>query len=463
MQGGFSREHGAVFNLVLRTGDVALAFIAGWIVYVLYLGDSHSWTPLYSYAFIIVGLLVVLIFSYFSLYQVWRGISFIDEMRKMITAWSLVFVVFALFTFVSKTGPGYSRVWLGLWFFTGLVMLLAFRGALRLALKALRQRGINLRHIVIAGGDELGQQVANRLIDASWSGFRVAGFFCDKPKHTSLTTQTIPYLGKLEDLAHYVESSRIDQVWIALPLSQGEALEYLLHELRHTIVDIRYVPDIFGIRLINHSVIDVAGVPVVNISVSPMDGINRWLKAFEDRLLSLLILIVIAPLLLLIALGVKLSSPGPAIYRQTRVGWNGRPFTILKFRTMPISVESTGIEWGGAKAKVNTKFGALLRKTSLDELPQFINVLQGDMSIVGPRPERPVFVDQFKDIIPEYMKKHMVKAGITGWAQINGWRGDTDLKRRIECDLYYIENWSVWLDLKIIFMTLFKGFEQSKK
>ena len=183
----------------------------------------------------------------------------------------------------------------------------------------------------------------------------------------------------------------------------------------------------------------------------------RW-EWLEDKVLALLILLVISPVMLAVALGVKLSSPGPVFYRQERVGLNNRSFGMLKFRSMPVDVEKDGVRWGGATDKATTRFGQFIRQTSLDELPQFLNVLWGDMSIVGPRPERPMFVEQFKNEIPDYMKKHLVKAGITGWAQVHGWRGDTDLKTRIEFDLFYIENWSIWLDLKIIFLTVFKGF-----
>jgi len=189
-----------------------------------------------------------------------------------------------------------------------------------------------------------------------------------------------------------------------------------------------------------------------------LEGKNRFLKSLEDKVLSTLILLCISPVMLILAIGVKLSSPGPIFYRQERVSWNGRSFEMLKFRSMAVDTEKEGINWGGAKNKSVTKFGAFIRSTSLDELPQFINVLKGDMSIVGPRPERTIFVEQFKKEIPGYMQKHMVKAGITGWAQINGWRGDTDLQKRIEHDLYYIENWSIWFDMKIIFLTFWKGF-----
>lgn len=253
-------------------------------------------------------------------------------------------------------------------------------------------------------------------------------------------------------------AAEVDEVWLALPLSDEAAIQDALHALRHSTAAIRFAPDLFTLRLINHGVSDVLGMPMYDLSTSPMTGVNRLMKWLEDKVLSSLILLLISPLMILLALGVKLTSPGPVFYRQERVGLNNKPFYMLKFRSMPVDTEKTGVQWGGSAAKATTRFGQFIRKTSLDELPQFLNVLKGDMSIVGPRPERPMFVEQFKEEIPDYMKKHLVKAGITGWAQVHGWRGDTDLKTRIEYDLYYIENWSLWLDLKIIVMTVFKGF-----
>jgi putative colanic acid biosynthesis UDP-glucose lipid carrier transferase len=233
----------------------------------------------------------------------------------------------------------------------------------------------------------------------------------------------------------------------------------MVNELQHTAVDIRLVPDIFGFRLINHSVSNVAGMSVINLSVTPMEGINLWIKTLEDKLIAAVVLVLVAPLLLLIAIAIKVSSRGPVFYRQARLSWNLREFTMYKFRTMPVDVEEgSGPVWAKEGEQRATPVGRFLRRTSLDELPQFWNVIKGDMSVVGPRPERPVFVEKLKREVPSYMQKHMVKAGITGWAQVNGWRGDTDLSRRIEHDLYYIDNWSLWLDLKIIFMTVFTGF-----
>jgi len=330
---------------------------------------------------------------------------------------------------------------------------------LRAGLRWLRKHGFNQRRIVIVGNTDLGTEVVNRLQAAPWMGLNICGYFHGDDTASETTIPGVAHVGGLGDLAAYVADENIDQVWIAVPLRDEEKVKQILHDLRHSTVDIRFVPDLFGMRLLNHSITDVAGLPVMNLSVTPMVGMNRLLKALEDRFLSALILLFISPLMLVIALGVKLSSPGPVFYRQERVGWNGRSFMMLKFRSMPVDVEKDGVEWGGAgKSKQPTRLGAILRRTSLDELPQFINVLKGDMSIVGPRPERSVFVEKFKDEIPGYMKKHLVKAGITGWAQINGWRGDTDLNKRVEYDLYYIENWSLWLDLKIIFLTVFRGF-----
>ena len=215
------------------------------------------------------------------------------------------------------------------------------------------------------------------------------------------------------------------------------------------------MPDIFNFTLLHHSMTEIAGLPVINLTESPLEGGNRFLKQLEDIVLSLVILLVASPLMLLIAIGVKLSSPGPVFYRQERVTWNGERFHILKFRTMPIGVEvDSGPVWSKRNERRATRFGAFLRRTSLDELPQFINTLRGEMSVVGPRPERPEFVERFKQEIPGYMQKHLVKAGITGWAQVNDFRGDTDVQERIQCDLYYIENWSLWFDLRIIALTL---------
>jgi putative colanic acid biosynthesis UDP-glucose lipid carrier transferase len=241
-----------------------------------------------------------------------------------------------------------------------------------------------------------------------------------------------------------------------------EYIEELCQQLHSTVVEIKLVPDIASLRLLNYSTTYLDGMPIINLSISPMSLSNKMIKWLEDKVLASFILMAISPLLIVIAIGIKLTSKGPVFYRQERIGVNGKKFNMLKFRSMPVN-DNKDIIWGNADAKQKTKIGQFLRTTSLDELPQFINVLKGDMSIVGPRPERTVFVEQFKHEIDSYMQKHLVQAGITGWAQVNGWRGDSSLKNRLEYDLFYIENWSLLFDLKIIMMTVYKGFNQGDK
>jgi len=446
-----------VQNAFLHALDWVGIIFAAWVAHRFYLGN---WTLPGSYTSVVgvTVLLAALLFPRFDLYKVWRSASIFDEVRAISFAWVLLLFLLFAFAFTTQSGIKYSRGWIGIWATLGWVILVISRILLRVSLRWLRSHGFNQRHIVIVGSNSLGEEVVRRLVNSPWMGLQVAIFFCTEAHIPQMKAYRVPVVVGTENIAEYVESKGIDQVWIALPFKDEDKVKSLLHDLRHSTVDIRYVPDLFGFRMMNYSVSEVAGLPVMDISVSPMDGINRIYKALEDRLLALLILLLISPLMVFLAIGVKLSSPGSVFYRQERVGWNGKTFMMFKFRSMPENVEGAGVQWGGAKHKHVTPFGAFIRKTSLDELPQFINVLKGDMSIVGPRPERPMFVEKFKDEIPDYMKKHLVKAGITGWAQINGWRGDTDLTKRIEHDLYYIENWSVWFDLRIILLTVFKGF-----
>jgi len=377
-----------------------------------------------------------------QVYRSWRGAELPTILAGVAGRWLGLLALILLWLFLFKSSDDYSRIWFTLWAGLALLFLWLERLALYLFLRALRRRGFNLRHVAIVGAGPGAENLKARLSAYGWSGYKISIEVAD----------TSPAA-----LAHLAEA-QVDEVWLALPLSDESAIRETLHALRHSTASIRFVPDLFTLSLVNHGVSDVVGVTMYDLSTSPMAGLNQLVKWLEDKVLSLIILTLISPLMLVLAIGVKLSSPGPVFYRQERIGLNSKPFEMLKFRSMPIDTEKAGVQWGGSAAKATSRFGQFIRKTSLDELPQFMNVLKGDMSIVGPRPERPMFVEQFKDEIPNYMKKHLVKAGITGWAQIHGWRGDTDLKTRIEYDLYYIEHWSLWLDLRIIFLTLFKGF-----
>lgn len=377
-----------------------------------------------------------------EVYRSWRGSQIPSMLAGVSVRWAGLVGVLLLWLFVFKASDDFSRVWFLLWTVMSLVLLWVERLCIYLFLRTLRRKGFNLRHVALVGSGAAAENIKKRLSAAGWSGYKIV---LDVPR-------TDP--GSLAAL----EGAVVDEVWLALSFSEEQAIKDALHALRHSTASIRFAPDLFALRLVNHGMSDVLGMPMYDLSTSPMTGVNQLIKWLEDKLLSALILLLISPLMLVLALGVKLTSRGPVFYRQQRVGLNNQPFDMLKFRSMPVDVEKEGVRWGGSATKATTRFGQFIRKTSLDELPQFINVLKGDMSIVGPRPERPMFVEQFKEEIPDYMKKHLVKAGITGWAQVNGWRGDTDLKTRIEYDLYYIENWSLWFDIKIILLTIFKGF-----
>lgn len=449
-----------MLNAALHALDWAGIILAAWAAHRLYLG---SWVLPDSYSIVVgvVVLLAALLFPRFNLYQAWRGASIFDEVRAVTLAWALVLFLLFAFAFTTKMGINFSRGWIGIWALLGWGALVGGRILLRVALRWLRSHGFNQRRIVIVGAEGLGEEVAKRLLASPWIGLQVEGFFNAGP--AAHVEPGVPILGGLPDVAGYVEEERIDQVWIALPLKEQDKVESLLHALRHSAVDIRFIPDIFGFRLLNHSVTEVAGFPVMNLSVTPMVGVNRLVKALEDRVLASLILLLISPFLFLIALGVKFSSPGPVLFRQKRLGWDGQPFMVYKFRSMVAHQEGCGQLTQASKGDTRvTPFGAFLRRTSLDELPQFFNVLQGTMSIVGPRPHAVEHNELYKDLVDDYMLRHKVKPGITGWAQINGWRGETDtlekMRKRVEYDLYYIENWSLWFDLQIILLTVFKGF-----
>ncbi|ACL73163.1 Undecaprenyl-phosphate galactose phosphotransferase [Thioalkalivibrio sulfidiphilus HL-EbGr7] len=460
--GGVLKEHAGFLNVTLHVIDWFIVAFCGWLSHWLYLGvpslDDH-----YEAALLIGALLAALVFQRFNLYRPWRGASLWEELRLITAAWVFVFTALVAIAFFTKMGESYSRGWALIWATSTWFVLLASRFILRNILNSLRARGYNYRRIVIVGATGAGRQVAERIKAAPWLGLKIIGFFCDREGLKGTSPCGYPMLGRVSELAEFVRKEDVDQIWIAMPLQEADRLQDVLHSLRNETVDIRFVPDLFGLRLLNHSVTDVAGLPVMNLSVSPMEGVNRFVKAIEDRVLSLLILILISPLLVAIAIGVKLSSPGPVLFKQKRHGWDGREIRVYKFRSMVLHQEADGQVTQASKADPRvTRFGAFLRRTSLDELPQFFNVLQGRMSIVGPRPHALAHNEYYKEHIDYYMLRHKVKPGITGWAQVNGYRGETDtlekMQKRVEYDLYYIENWSLWFDLKIIFLTVFKGF-----
>jgi putative colanic acid biosysnthesis UDP-glucose lipid carrier transferase len=457
---GFYKQYGHTVILLLRFVDIAMLMCAAWVSHYLWL---HEWNIDQHYRIVIaLGILAAIIFLEIGqTYRPWWNDAMRGEIARIVRAWVsaivLVISIVALIRLHFWFGSSYR--WIVTWWLLGIVFVLTTRSILSHLLQWLRSRGWSQGRIILVGLNQMAVAVSRQLNSSPWAGLQVIGYVDDRVENRqSVGDHSLPRLGKLQDLSSLIKKDAIDEVWIAFP---GESLaERAQFQLRHIPVSIRLVIDCFAFKQSKFlSLNTVAGIPTLDFSVSPLHGVNRYIKELEDRLIAFILLILISPLLLLIAIGVKLSSPGPVFYRQVRVGWNNKTFTMLKFRSMPVDTESkTGAVWAKPGENRATRFGGFLRKTSLDELPQLINVLKGDMSLVGPRPERPDFVEVFKNQVPNYMKKHMVKAGITGWAQVNGWRGDTDLNRRIEHDLYYIQHWSIWFDLEIAFRTLLTGF-----
>ncbi len=457
---GLLKEYFQLVIFLLRCFDVCAVLAAGLAAY-FYKFGSFSPSNHYLSALILAAPLTAIVFQFFELYGSTRTKSFWSYISGLIQALFVAFMLLAGAAFITKTGETYSREWFGWWGLLAAFFLVSCRICLLLFLRIMRLYGWNERRILVIGVSEVGIKLIETVQQSLWTGFRVVTIFDDMPETKPQAIGGIPVSKTPDNIPDYLASTPhgIDEIWLAYPLREEARAKEVLYQLRHQAITIRFALDLLGLNFTHYSIAELAGFPILNICTTPMVGMNRLLKAIEDRLLASLILLTISPLFLLIAIAVKMSSPGPIFYRQKRVGWNGTEFEMLKFRTMPVDAESkTGPVWAKPGEMRATKVGAFLRRTSLDELPQFINVLRGDMSIVGPRPERLFFVEQFKEEIPRYMQKHLVKAGITGWAQVNGWRGNTSLEKRIEYDLFYIENWSLLFDLKIIFLTIFRGF-----
>lgn len=461
---GLLKEFSKFFSILVRGLDIIAVVVAGLAAY--YCKFAHfDITEQYVNALCIGAVLTSVVFSFFHIYESVRGQAIWQYISRLVQAILVVLLLLAGLAFLTKTGVSFSRSWFLLWSIFSVILLVLFRGSLLFILRQMRAHGMNERRVIIVGAGKLANKLAETVHQALWTGFRVEKIFSDSTMPHAKNILGIEVQSLPEDLGLYLEQTKltIDEVWLALPLGAEDCVKDLLYQLRHRTIAIRFVLDIFGLDLHNHSFTDLAGFPAVNLSLSPMMGMNRIIKAVEDKLLAVIILFLVSPLLLTIAIAVKFTSKGPVLFKQKRHGWDGRVINIYKFRTMYVHRDTPGVV---TQASANdtriTRLGRFLRKTSLDELPQFYNVLQGKMSIVGPRPHAIEHNEFYKDSIKAYMQRHKVKPGITGWAQVNGWRGETDIitkmEKRVEYDLYYIENWSLFLDLKIVFLTIIHGF-----
>ena len=459
---GLLKEYFQILSMVLRAFDITAIVVSGLIAHFYRFGHWHL-SREYELALLIASILTTFVFPFFHIYLSVRAQSFWKHISQLVQAVFAVFLFLAGIAFLTKTGTDFSRIWFVMWAVCSFLLFILFRCSLLIVLRVMRSHGLNERRIIIIGAGELAVRLLETVQQSIWTGFRVTTIFDDTAQAIS-SLRGVPVFPMPENISTYLASIQesADEIWIALPLHAEVRVKKILHNLRHDTITTRLILDVLGMNLLNHSITALAGFPTLTLNASPMVGVNRLTKAIEDRVLALLILVLISPLFLIIILGIKYSSKGPIFFKQLRHGWDGRIIKIYKFRTMKEHADANGeVKQATLFDERVTPFGRFLRKTSLDELPQFINILQGRMSIVGPRPHAVLHNEFYKDSIKAYMQRHKVKPGITGWAQVNGWRGETEtlnkMEKRVEYDLYYIENWSLIFDLKIIFLTFFRG------
>jgi Undecaprenyl-phosphate glucose phosphotransferase len=417
-----------------------------------------------------IAALVPLGFQLQGLYRLRRGRSRVDDFFAVFvgTILAVVFGVIATLyvqayfaTEAQKNAGAYEvsqAVW-AIFLVLNVALTYSSRELTREVLERRWRAGIGLRRILIAGSGELGRLVADKIIEHRELGYQIVGFIDDRANGDHLGYRGLPLLGTIDEAADITVRENIDHLYVALPPEQHVRMLDLLETTSRVMVDVKVVPDLLQVIALRARLEDLDGVPVINVNEPPLQGFNALVKRAIDILVSGVALVALALPFAVVALLVRFTSRGPVFYRQERTGLDGKSFTIVKFRSMFDDAErDSGPVWAIPGDPRVTPFGRFLRRSNLDELPQLWNVLTGEMSIVGPRPERPHFVEEFRHKIPQYMLRHKVKAGLTGWAQVNGWRGNTPLEKRIEYDLYYIENWSVRLDLKIMWLTLLRGF-----
>jgi Undecaprenyl-phosphate glucose phosphotransferase len=456
--------------------DAVLGMVAFILAYVIRFDSGlipvyRGQPPLEQYLNVLpfIAVIVPLGFQLQGLYRLRRGRSRIDDFFNVLvgSVFAVVLGVVGTLYFQAYYVPDELKdrgayevsqlVW-GIFLVSNIALGYLSRKFVREALERRWAAGVGLRRVLIAGAGELGRMVADRILEHRELGYQIVGFVDDRAGGDHLGYRGLPLLGALAETADVAAREKADHLYVALPLEEHMKLLDLVESTSREGVDIKVVPDLLQFIALRARLEDLDGMPVINLNDVPLQGVNALVKRTLDIAVSAFALAVMAVPGLIFAWLIKRSSPGPVFYRQARMGLDGKQFTVYKFRTMPLDAEAdTGPVWADEDDPRATPIGAWLRRHDLDEWPQFWNVLKGDMSIVGPRPERPFFVEQFKHRIPQYMLRHKVKAGITGWAQVNGWRGNTSLEKRIEYDLYYIENWSVSLDLKIMWLTLIRA------
>jgi len=453
-------RYSEVFRTLMAVADVALVAAAWLGAYVLRF-ESGVPVPLgvpapepYVYALAVILPVFLVLYRSQGLYEARRMDSPLGEASSVIRATAIGVLMLAALTFFARN-YSYSRGVLGLFAVLAPTFVIALRSTIRSGLRRLRRRGLNLRYVLIVGSGPLAETVVGRIGGRPDAGLRMLGVVADGAIGGEVAGA--PVIGRYSDLKSILDQHRVDQVIVALSRHESERFEKVAAELADEVVDVKIVPDLLHGFSLRSTVESLDGIPVIGLQETPLVGWAAVGKRSFDLVASGLLLVLASPVLAAIAGTIWATSGRPIFYSQARMGHDGRVFQMWKFRSMKADAESNGPAWTTADDPRRTRFGRWLRAHSLDELPQLLNVLRGDMSLVGPRPEQTSYIENFRREIPGYMLRHKVRAGMTGWAQVHGWRGDTSIHERVEHDLYYIQKWSFWLDLRILFMTLVKG------
>ena len=386
------------------------------------------------------------------------------HITKIVIIWLITCALVLLWGFVVGETDKFARSVIGLWFALTPVVLIFWHLMIRMAVASMRANSAS--DVVVFGAGEVGEKFAREVRQSPWLGYKIAGFFDDK-RARDKTVAGMPVLGSIAEGITLAKKSQWRKAYIALPLKAQDKIEEIIDQLADSAVDIELIPDIFGFELINAKISQIGSLPVIALQASPISGYNAALKRLMDITVSAAILAITSPLLLIIALAIKIENPKlPIIFKQRRCGLNGKEVIVWKFRTMTVLEDGDKVQQAKANDTRTTKLGKFLRRLSLDELPQLFNVIAGSMSLVGPRPHAITHAKNFRRVAPTYMRRHLVKPGITGWMQINGMRGEVDsdtiIHKRAELDLYYVQNWSLWLDIKIIALTVLREFSNKK-
>lgn len=462
------KRHSQFFKSLMVANDMFFLSVAWWLAFgvrfhsgLIVLTEGYV-VRHYVLAWIVILCTWSLVFSLLDLYRPRRISSHLRETADIFKGSGLAILLFLAVIFLLHDIV-LSRLVVVFFWVASVAFLNLSHVIYREALRFLRRRGYNLRHVLVIGAPAQVNRLIHKLQWHRHLGFRIVGLYIIGDSDTGSESRQVDLLKSPREVLELVRSGSIDQVFITFPLDQSSKLHEIPSWLEDEPVTIHFVPDLGEFEKVRGAVEDFDGMHIITLQASPLYGWNALLKRAMDVILGGLALIVFSPLMVLIALAIKVFSPGPVLYRQERMGLDGERFEMLKFRTMVQGAEQfTGPVWAADNDPRVTPLGRWLRSLSLDELPQLINVLRGEMSLVGPRPERPLLIEEFRKSVPKYMLRHKIKAGMTGWAQVNGWRGNTSLERRIEHDLEYIENWSLWRDVKILARTLRVGFRNSK-